>query len=67
MSNPELVTNRDCHEFTQKKEKVWLGTAFNTRTERFYSKAGWKEVATHGKNEIKFEMTYNDWMEITMG
>jgi GNAT superfamily N-acetyltransferase len=49
--------------FTQTKEKVWLGTAFNTRAEKFYRKAGWKEVGTHGINEIKFEMTYKDWVK----
>ncbi|WP_313101679.1 GNAT family N-acetyltransferase [Epilithonimonas sp.] len=47
--------------FTQTKEKVWLGTAFNTRAEMFYRKAGWSEVGTHGTKEIKFEMTYEDW------
>ena len=47
--------------FTQTKINVWLGTAFNTRAEKFYRKAGWKEVGTRGRNEIKFEMTYNDW------
>ena len=47
--------------FDQTKETVWLGTAANTRAEKFYRKAGWKEVGTHGKGEIKFEMTYNDW------
>jgi GNAT superfamily N-acetyltransferase len=48
--------------FTQTKEKVWLGTAFNTRAEKFYRKAGWIEVGTHGPKEIKFEMTYNNWI-----
>jgi GNAT superfamily N-acetyltransferase len=48
--------------FTQTKEKVWLGTDANTRAEQFYRKAGWTEVGTHGTNEIKFEMTYNDWI-----
>ncbi|WP_412476216.1 GNAT family N-acetyltransferase [Flavobacterium sp. TBRC 19031] len=47
--------------FTQTKEKVWLGTEFNTRAEQFYRKAGWKEVGAHETNEIKFEMTYSDW------
>lgn len=47
--------------FTQTQATVWLGTAFNTRAEKFYRKAGWKEVGTHGSKEIKFEMTYNDW------
>ena len=48
--------------FSQTKEKVWLSTAFNTRAEQFYRKAGWKEVGTHGTEEIKFEMTYSDWI-----
>ncbi|MBS1635698.1 MAG: GNAT family N-acetyltransferase [Bacteroidetes bacterium] len=47
--------------FTQTKEKLWLGTAFNTRAEQFYRKAGWTEAGTHGPKEIKFEMTYDDW------
>lgn len=47
--------------FSKKKENVWLGTSPNTRAEAFYRKAGWKEVGTHGKGEIKFEMTYDDW------
>ena len=47
--------------FKQTKDTVWLGTAFNTRAEKFYRKAGWNEVGTHGTKEIKFEMTYIDW------
>lgn len=47
--------------FTQTKEKVWLGTAPKTRAEMFYKKTGWTEVGMHGKGEIKFEMTYDDW------
>lgn len=47
--------------FTKTKETVWLGTAFNTRAEKFYRKAGWIEVGTHGADEIKFEMTYKYW------
>lgn len=49
--------------FKQTNETLWLGTAPNTRAETFYRKAGWKEVGTHGKEEIKFEMTYNDWIK----
>ncbi|MBK7689716.1 MAG: GNAT family N-acetyltransferase [Bacteroidetes bacterium] len=49
--------------FTQTKEKVWLGTAFITRAEIFYRKAGWKEVGTNGTNEMKFEMAYTDWVK----
>lgn len=47
--------------FTQTKDTVWLGTAFNTRAEQFYRKAGWAEVGTHGTKEIKFEMTHEEW------
>lgn len=47
--------------FSQTREKVWLGTAFNTRAERFYRKAGWTAVGSHGTKEIKFEMTFEDW------
>ena len=50
--------------FTQTQNKVWLGTSPNTRAEKFYRKQGWTEVGTHGKNEIKFEMTHNDWVQI---
>lgn len=49
--------------FAQTKVKVWLGTEFNTRAERFYRKAGWVEVGTHGTNEIKFEMAYENWIK----
>ena len=49
--------------FAQTKETVWLGTAFNTRAEEFYRKAGWKEVGTHGAGEIKFEMTFEMWQK----
>ena len=47
--------------FNQTKETVWLGTAPHTKAERFYRKAGWKEVGMHGPDEIKFEMSYNRW------
>lgn len=47
--------------FTQTKDTIWLGTAFNTRAEQFYRKAGWTVIGTHGTEEIKFEMTYNNW------
>jgi hypothetical protein len=47
--------------FEQTKEDVWLGTAPGTRAEAFYRKSGWQERGMHGKGEIKFEMTYNNW------
>ncbi|KAA5536432.1 GNAT family N-acetyltransferase [Taibaiella lutea] len=48
--------------FTQTKNKVWLGTSPDTRAETFYKNAGWKVIGMHGKNELKFEMTFDDWM-----
>lgn len=50
--------------FAQTKEPVWLGTAPKTRAETFYRMTGWKEIGTHGKGEVKFEMTFSDWSEI---
>lgn len=50
--------------FTQTDKTLWLGTSPNTRAETFYRKAGWKEVGIHGKGEIKFEMTKNDWRSL---
>jgi GNAT superfamily N-acetyltransferase len=52
--------------FSQTKETIWLGTAPGTRAEQFYRKAGWAEVGTHGKGEIKFEMTAQDWKNLFM-
>ena len=47
--------------FTQTKEPIWLGTSPKTRAELFYKRAGWKEIGIHGKGEIKFEMTFEEW------
>lgn len=48
--------------FKQTKENVWLGTSPNTRAEIFYRKSGWNEIGMHGKNEIKLEMTFDNWI-----
>lgn len=50
--------------FTQTKDTVWLGTAPRTRAEVFYRKSGWYEVGIHGNGEIKFEMTYQNWIRM---
>src|SRR5664279_293762 len=50
--------------FSMTKEKVWLGTAPNTRAELFYRNAGWKENGLHGKGEIKFEMEFATWKSL---
>ncbi|TRW25699.1 GNAT family N-acetyltransferase [Flavobacterium zepuense] len=50
--------------FSQTKNTVWLGTAPGTRAELFYRKSGWIEIGMHGKGEIKFEMTFDNWANI---
>ena len=50
--------------FSQTDKKVWLGTSPGTRAELFYRKAGWKEVGVHGKGELKFEMTKDEWRHL---
>ncbi len=47
--------------FTHTKETVWLGTAPNTRAEKFYTKSGWTNVGVVNKGEVKFEMSYDEW------
>lgn len=49
--------------FLQTKTSVWLGTAPNTRAEKFYKLAGWEEIGTHGK-EVKFQMTWDKWKNL---
>lgn len=48
--------------FAHTQNNVWLGTSPNTRAENFYRKLGWVEIGVHGKNEIKFEMTFDNWL-----
>jgi GNAT superfamily N-acetyltransferase len=50
--------------FSQTNKAVWLGTAPGTRAELFYRKAGWKETGLHGKGEIKFELTKEEWLSL---
>jgi GNAT superfamily N-acetyltransferase len=47
--------------FNETDTTLWLGTAPDTRAEKFYRAKGWNEVGVHGKGEIKFEMTEKDW------
>ncbi|HMG66535.1 MAG TPA: GNAT family N-acetyltransferase [Chitinophagaceae bacterium] len=53
--------------FSQTDHKIWLGTAPGTRAESFYRKAGWKQAGTHGKGEIKFEMSSVQWKMLRSG
>ena len=50
--------------FYQSIDFVWLGTAPHTRAEIFYRRAGWIENGKHGKSEIKFEMSSNEWYQL---
>ncbi|MFZ7116610.1 MAG: GNAT family N-acetyltransferase [Bacteroidota bacterium] len=50
--------------FSETDQAVWLSTDPGTRAEAFYRKAGWKEIGIYGKQEIKFEMSRNDWFEL---
>jgi GNAT superfamily N-acetyltransferase len=49
--------------FSQTQKTVWLETSPNTRAETFYRKSGWIEVGKYREHDIKFEMTYEDWMK----
>lgn len=49
--------------FDQTNKTVWLGTAPGTRAEKFYSYQGWKKVGRHGQEEIKFEMSYEMYLD----
>ena len=51
--------------FNQTTKDLWLGTEPGTRAEIFYRKSGWKEIGIHGKGEIKFEMTFENWKKIS--
>nr|WP_315423673.1 GNAT family N-acetyltransferase [uncultured Pedobacter sp.] len=48
--------------FDQTQEMVWLGTSPNTSAEEFYTRQGWKKVGVVNKGEVKFEMSYEDWV-----
>jgi GNAT superfamily N-acetyltransferase len=50
--------------FAQTHKSLWLGTEPNTRAEKFYRNAGWTEAGTHGKGEIKFIFTKEDWLKM---
>jgi GNAT superfamily N-acetyltransferase len=49
--------------FSHFSETLWLSTDAETRADGFYREAGWKEVMRFGKNEVKFEMSQEDWVK----
>ena len=48
--------------FSRTKDKLVLGTAPKTRAEQFYSLQGWTKVGNYSNGEVKFELTYGDWI-----
>lgn len=50
--------------FENGKENVWLGTAPNSRAEKFYFKSGWVKNGMHGSKEVKFELSKKQWENI---
>ena len=50
--------------FSQTNQTAWLGTAPNTRAEKFYRKAGWTDKGMRPNGEIRFEMTITNWEKI---
>ena len=49
--------------FTNSEQDLWLGTAPNTRAEKFYTQSGWQNLGPRDNGEVKFEMTYQNWMK----
>jgi GNAT superfamily N-acetyltransferase len=49
--------------FGQTTETVWLTTSPGTRAEGFYKKSGWREKGRKDNGEIRFEMTFEDWLQ----
>ena len=47
--------------FQANTQKLWLGTAPNTRAEKFYTKTGWKNMGIRQNGEILFELTFDEW------
>jgi GNAT superfamily N-acetyltransferase len=48
--------------FANTKETIWLSTARGSRAEEFYRRTGWTESGTMANGEVRFEMTYDEWM-----
>ena len=48
--------------FKQQDATLWLSTAKGTRAEKFYKSAGWREAGDYRNTEVKFEMTYQEWI-----
>ena len=49
--------------FDSLKEALWLTTAAGTRAERFYTSTGWRNAGLQANGEVRFEMSYEQWVE----
>ena len=49
--------------FLQTQQTVWLGTAPHSRAESFYRKSGWYQAGVRPNGEIRFEMTYHNYLQ----
>ena len=49
--------------FEKTTKAAWLTTSPGTRAEAFYRKAGWHETGLKENGEIKFEMSFENWLE----
>jgi GNAT superfamily N-acetyltransferase len=47
--------------FGRSAHTLWLSTEPNTRAEKFYRAAGWKETGRTKYGEVRFEMSCSDW------
>ena len=50
--------------FQQTDQVIWLSTGIGTRAVTFYSKQGWQESGLYGKDEVRFEMSFDQWQQI---
>jgi GNAT superfamily N-acetyltransferase len=51
--------------FAQTQETVWLSTDHQARAAVFYTKNGWIATGMVNAIEMKFEMTYGQWLQHT--
>lgn len=47
--------------FDNYSEKLWLGTAPNSKAEKLYRKVGWKQVGIEKNGDLRFELNSSDW------
>jgi GNAT superfamily N-acetyltransferase len=53
--------------FLKKKNKLVLGTAAETRAEKFYELQGWIRAGSYANGEVKFELNYEQYANRSIG